>query len=74
MAGKISILDRTGHSEHTWCDDPESRAAGEKIFKELVAKHFTMFDVSNPPAGGTALREFNPDATEIIAVPRMEGG
>ncbi len=72
--GVLYKLDRTGHGEvATWGEDADSRAAGQKAFADLASKHFTMFDVTNPQAG-RKLDAFDPDATEVIAVPRMVAG
>lgn len=54
--------------------DAESRAAGQAAFAELDAKGFVLFDISDPTVGKPALKAFDPEATEIIAVPRMVGG
>jgi hypothetical protein len=72
--GKMFKLDRSGHGEvATWGDDVESREAGTKAFASLVERGFTMFDVTNPQEG-KKLDQFEPDAAEIIAVPRMQAG
>ena len=70
--GTIYKLDRTGHGEvATWGDDAASRAVGAAAFADLAAKGFTMF------TGGTEgrkLEAFDPEATEVIAIPRLVGG
>ena len=72
--GVIYKLDHTGHGEVArWGADAESRAAGKAAFTRLVAQDFTMFDVGSPFAG-RRLRAFDPEAREVIAVPRMIGG
>ena len=74
MSGVIYRLDRSGHGEVAkWGEDAESRKAGAAVFAELAEKGFTMFDVTDPEAG-TKLEAFKPEATEIIAVPRMVAG
>ena len=72
--GRLYKLDRTGHGEvAAWGDDAESRAAGDAAFKSLTERGFTMFDVTDPQ-NGEKLEAFKPEATEIIAVPRMQAG
>ncbi len=72
--GRIYKLDRSGHGEvAAWGDDAQSREAGEVAFKSLVERGFTMFDVSDPQKG-EKLEVFKPEATEIIAVPRLVAG
>jgi hypothetical protein len=73
--GKIYKLDRSGHGEvASWDADAESRAAGAAAFDDLVNRGFTMFDTSDKLASKSPLQAFDPDATEIIAVPRMVAG
>ena len=73
--GKMHKLDATGHGEvAAWGEDAESRAAGDAAFKSLAERGFTMFDVSDPLVGKPAMRAFNPEATDIIAVPRLVAG
>lgn len=75
MAGKLYKLDRSGHGEvATWGDDKESREAGSEAFKSLTERGFTMFDVSDPLVGKPVMKSFDPEATEIIAVPRLVAG
>lgn len=75
MAGTMFKLDKTGHGEVAkWGDDAESRVAGEAAFKALADKGFTMFDTSDPQVGKPAMRAFDPDATEVIAVPQLIAG
>ncbi len=71
--GKIYKLDSSGHGEvATWSDDVASREAGAEAFRSLADRGFTMFDVTDQP--GKKLTAFDPDAAEIIAVPRMQAG
>lgn len=73
--GIMYKLDKTGHGEVAkWGDDAESREAGQAAFKDLADKGFTMFDTSDPTVGKPALKAFDPEATEIVAVPRMVAG
>lgn len=75
MSGTIYKLDRTGHGEVAkWGDDAESRAAGAKAFDELVAQHYTMFDITNPQEDAPILKVFDPTAREVLAVPQLVGG
>lgn len=72
--GIMYKLDRTGHGEvANWGADAESRAAGAAAFQELADKGFTMFDITNPQ-DGKKLDTFDPTASEVIAVPRMQAG
>ncbi len=75
MAGRLYKLDRSGHGEvAAWGEDAESRATGEAAFKSLTERGFTMFDISEPTVGKPTMKAFDPEATEIIAVPRLVAG
>ena len=72
--GVMFKLDASGHGEVAkWGADAESRAAGTAAFQALADKGFTMFDITDPMEG-KKLEAFDPNATEILAVPRMVGG
>jgi hypothetical protein len=75
MAGVLFKLDKSGHGEVAkWGEDAESRAAGDAAFKALADKGFTMFDTSDKLVGKPAMHAFDPEATEIVAVPRLVAG
>ncbi len=75
MSGKLFKLDSSGHGEvATWGADAESRAAGEAAFKSLTERGFAMFDISDPKICKTTMRAFDPEATEIVAVPKLVAG
>lgn len=74
--GQIYKLDKTGHGlVAEWSKEDKAAqtvAAGE--FEALIAKGYTMFDISDGEAGKPPVRAFDPDVAEVIAVPRMVGG
>lgn len=75
MAGTLFKLDASGHGQVAeWGDDTESRTAGEVAFKSLASRGFALFDVSDKLIGKPAMRAFDPEATEIIAVPQLVAG
>ena len=72
--GKLYKLDHTGHGEvANWGDDAASRHAGTTAFNLLAERGFTMFDVTRPQ-DGKKIDAFDPEADEIIAVPRLQAG
>lgn len=74
MTGTIHKLDQSGHGTvATWAADAESRKAGAAAFADLIERGFTLFDITDPLAG-RKIQAFDPEAGEIIAVPRMVGG
>ena len=73
--GKMFKLDKSGHGEvAAWGEDAESRAAGDAAFKSLRERGFTMFDVSDPLVGKPVMEMFDPEASEIVAVPQLVAG
>lgn len=80
--GKLRVLSRDGDRSFSW--DPKGAAAkdpgaeeavrqAERIFNEARVKGATAFRVSG---GVTAERldTFDPQAEQIVVVPRMAGG
>ncbi len=77
--GKLRVLNSMGHTEVAWdvkAGDQETQAAvkeAEQIFQEAVANSGMAFKVE---ADGQTqrIREFSPEAEQIIIVPRAVGG
>lgn len=71
----LRILDKTGDTAVAWAPgNATEEAEAEAKFNELAkSSAFLMFAV---PATGkpTQIRSFESSATEIIAVPRYQGG
>ncbi len=76
--GVISKLDHRGHGlVATWDKaDKLSFQAAEATFGDLVEQKNKMFDISDekPEAEHRELKAFDPNATEILAVPQLQGG
>ncbi|MDP9383334.1 MAG: hypothetical protein M3Q29_24965 [Chloroflexota bacterium] len=80
--GKLRILSKLGDKTHSWdakaaaARDPEAEEAvrqAECIFNEARANGFTAFKVSR----GTATERidvFDPEAEQIVLVPKIAGG
>ena len=74
--GQILRLDHRGHGPVAkWeiGDKAEIKTAAE-VFDDHRAKGFAMFDISDPLDVGKQLIAFKPEATEILALPKMAGG
>lgn len=68
------VMDHTGDTRHQF--DPADAAAvraAEERFKELTGLGFTAAErTGNGEA--TVTRTFNPQATETLFIPRLQGG
>lgn len=72
----LQVMDSTGDTKHIWdADNPEEVGAIKKLFTELKAKGFSFFHVKREGGEkGEAMRDFDPSAERMIAVPRLVGG
>ncbi len=78
--GKLRVLSRQGDTAVEWggrrVKDPEAQEAvrqAERLFNEERAKGATAFRVATgKPA--TRIDEFDPEAEQIVVVPRIAGG
>lgn len=75
MTGKISFMDRSGHTEVAWNTDlEETVAAANERFNALLAgpEKYNAYDMSG--GLGTPIKTFNPQADEILMVPPYVAG
>jgi hypothetical protein len=73
MSHRLKILDHMGHTEVDW--DPartEEVEAVRERFESLMRYNFVAFDLSSTP--GEVIKEFRPEATEILVTPKFAGG
>jgi hypothetical protein len=69
----LKILDYTGHTELKWNPhDVDDVEAVRERFESLMRRSFVAFDLSTQP--GEVIREFRPEATEILIAPKFAGG
>jgi YD repeat-containing protein len=69
----VRVLDRSGDTRFTY--DPNDARTVEEVearFQELMKRGFVAFDVSEAP--GRVMKNFDPNAKEIIVSPRFAGG
>lgn len=74
--GKLTILDRTGDSEVSWNPgDAQSAKEAAIRFKEMTDdKGYLAFRADKEGNGTAPIKEFDPEAEEILMLPRMVGG
>lgn len=73
--GKIYILDKTGHTELAWdIANEQATAIARDKFNQLAAEGHLMTEVSGGQGQATQVREFHPEAEEIMAVRNLAGG
>jgi hypothetical protein len=71
MKGILRVLSSRGDDEYAW-EDRKSTAAAKKVFDDLIAKHHAAF--AKKDDGHERIKEFDPNAKEIIMVKPLVGG
>ncbi|MHB1162075.1 MAG: hypothetical protein ACYC3V_17355 [Chloroflexota bacterium] len=80
--GKLRVLSIKGDRTVTWdrkraeAGDPEAQEAvreAERIFQEALRNGATAFRVASGSAV-TRLERFDPEADQVVVVPRVAGG
>jgi hypothetical protein len=72
MSHRLKIIDHTGHTELKWEPGTEEMEAVRERFDALMRRSFVAFDLSTSP--GEVIREFRPEATELLVTPKFAGG
>lgn len=73
MAGILYKLDRSGHGEQArWSDDRLSQDAARDMFNRLRDNGHAIADLTR--GDGVFIPEFDPTATELLAVPQLVAG
>ena len=73
--GKLSIMNRTGHTTVTWDTETEDAVSeAERIFNEHKAKGYAPFIVDGDGNTSGPIAKFDQDAPEILMVPNIVGG
>ena len=71
----MSVMDSTGHSKIDWDpSDPESVSDAEQMFDDLTEKGYAAFRIKYEASQGEQIKDFDPDAHELIMVPPLAGG
>jgi hypothetical protein len=70
MQHLLKILDHRGHTELSW--NPETVDEVRERFEALMRQNFVAYDLTSSP--GEMIREFRPQATEILLTPEYVGG
>jgi hypothetical protein len=73
--GMLRILCGRGDVKVEWdTERAEAVAEAERIFRENAARGYAAFKVEDKVEGATRIEEFDPEAREIIQIPRIVGG
>lgn len=68
---ELRVMDETGDSRYPWT--PEDSATAKEMFDSLKKRGYLLYEVQGE-GRGTVIREFNPEAKTVVAVPRIVGG
>jgi hypothetical protein len=73
--GLLKILGKGGDREIPWDPaDPQQLAAVRCGFETLLSEGYQAYSLDDNGRTGEHLRQFNPDASEIVLAPRFRGG
>lgn len=68
---ELRVMDETGDSRYPWT--PEDSATAKEMFDSLKKRGYLLYEVQGE-GRGTVIREFDPEAKTVVAVPRIVGG
>ena len=75
LIGEMSVMDGSGRRQLQWKrDNPDEIAAAQAIFDHLLARGFSAFGAKTKAAPRQAINTFDPEAAEVVMVPRIVGG
>jgi hypothetical protein len=73
--GRLRILSKGGDQEIPWDPaDPQQLAAVRREFETLLREGYQAYSLDDTGRTGEHLRQFNPEAYEIVLAPRFQGG
>ena len=75
MAGKLKILNATGHAELAWEEvTDKTRTKAEALFTEALAKGGTPYEMDGDNVGKKVEGNKLPETGTIVVAPRLVGG
>lgn len=75
LIGEMSVMDGSDHRRLTWSrGNPEQIAEARAVFDALMARGYSAFGAKTKTAPRHATRTFDPEAAELVMVPRIAGG
>lgn len=75
MAGKLKILNATGHAELAWEEvTDETRTEAEALFADALAKGGTPYEMDGDNVGKKVEGGKLPETGTIVVAPRLVGG
>ena len=75
LIGEMSVMDSSGHRQLKWKrDNPDEVAAAQSVFDRLMERGYSAFGAKTKAAPRHAMKNFDPEAAEVVMVPRIAGG
>ena len=68
---ELRVMDETGDSRYPWT--PEDSEGARELFNKLKTRGYLLYEVHGE-GKATVIRDFDPEATTVVAVPRIVGG
>lgn len=73
--GTMNVPDQTGHTKVEWDKDVAGEVELAKAaYDAAIAKNYQAFSVRSDGSQGRRLDSFDPNAEEIMMVPKLQGG
>lgn len=73
--GSMNVMDASGHTRVTWNKNvPTEVAIAKAAYEQAVKGGAQGFSVRSDGSQGRRLDSFDPNAEEIMMVPRLQGG
>lgn len=73
--GEMNVLDTSGHTKVTWNRNvPAEVEIAKAAYESSVAKGGQAFTIRSDGNQGRRLDSFDPNAEQIMMVPRLQGG
>lgn len=75
LTGEMSVMDSSGRRQLKWKrDNPDEIAAVKAVFDRLMERGYGAFGAKAKAAPRQAMKAFDPEAAEVVMVPKIVGG
>jgi len=75
LIGEMSVMDSSGHQQLKWNrNNSDEIAAAQAVFNRLMEQGYSAFGAKTKTAPRNSMKTFDPEAEEVVMVPRIAGG
>lgn len=73
--GEMRVMDYAGNQRMKWKrDNPDQIAAAKAVFDRLLERGYSAFGTRSKSAPRQTMKTFDPEAADVIMVPKIVGG